>query len=833
VDLQNKEAVMRMVARGRMGLRRDEVSLLENAAIFDPACMKQALREGYMKKCEVILDQVSPSAEEYRARVRDLEQPKEDFSFPFVRVIIDGSSDAAKTDSQIEYVLLAEERERVTSFFIIHGAPPLNQHPNAGADTFLKAYVTDNVLDGQYIPNRCHKIPSACTEAWRGIKDPADAMAEAMAYATDARVAGLYRDDARNDDMLSWNRVKVATGSAMRVGELRWYYEEIWLPFCDSMTRTLSTEYDRPASKSSIQLPNPFAATSSHCHAARGLVETFLLRQRVLYAIRFLLWNRFHLLSSFLRGEKPASSASFPSWWCPEVHDLGLLVGFLKHGYLTLKAIRGDPALPFTEALIARSMAAAPAADPSLSLAGGAPDYAAQALLFPETKDIEHRIIYILTELTKDLPPNHIANLSAVFKQGVVADSNIALRNAPKSRQDEEAVVRSKKRKSAGEGRGAGGGEPDMTSPGFGPSPSGSFDYPLGALDHRQQMMGQPPHVQYPGMGGMGGMGGMPSQGQGQGQGPQSMQHQGMAQRFPQGMPPGRGMGMGYQHPGQHPGMPGPAFQSPMQQHVAMQMQQKQYHMQQQAMQRGMPQQGQGAPASSEQGDMQQHSQQHDQSRLTPQQYHMQQQQMQQQQYQLAMQRHHQAMQQQQHPGQGMPSQLGQGGASASSEQGDMQYQQQHSQQQDQSRLTPQQYHMQQQMQQQQYQLAMQRHHQAMQQHPGQGPGQGQGMPPQHQQGQGQGMPVVSPALQPHAAGPRAAPGYPPMQGQGPPGADGSLASRQQSYRPEGEGMQGMQGYPPPQQYPPGQGQGQQGQYVPMQGYGPPGAGPSQGSQQR
>lgn len=33
-------------------------------------------------------------------------------------------------------------------------------------------------------------------------------------------------------------------------------------------------------------------------------------------------------------------------WWCPWIHDLGLMAGCVRHGFMNINAMRGDEALP-------------------------------------------------------------------------------------------------------------------------------------------------------------------------------------------------------------------------------------------------------------------------------------------------------------------------------------------------------------------------------------------------------------------------------------------------------------------------------------------------------
>ena len=374
---ENKEALKRMIARGRMGLRRDEIPLLQNISVSDSTFMTLALSEGSLKICEKILKSVTfgPTAKEFT-------NPMKAVDHPAVRAIVDGDS-IQEVDAKVEYRLDRDERERLTSFFVLHGAPALNVEADVSAgsfDNFPGVYTSANILDPNYAPRQCPSIPDMIVRAMLGTSSE--------------------HNTNSTGEVLSWTYLKEASGSSMGTAELRWYYEEIWLPFCDTMTRPSSR--DMEVYKGTCRLPNPFQQIQMHSPGARGLVELFLLRQRVLYAIRYIIWNKIDTLNAFLCSGCTVGKGdqAFPSWWSPCVHDLGILVGCIKHGYLAISSILLDPLLPFHS------------------------NVCRYQTDFPDTKLIEQRMISLLTEVTMKLPKAHVANLSSLFIHGTISQAS-------------------------------------------------------------------------------------------------------------------------------------------------------------------------------------------------------------------------------------------------------------------------------------------------------------------------------------------------------------------------------------------------------------------------
>lgn len=432
VDLGGKQSILRVLARGRIGLQRDEISILAETNGAEPMFMISALRAGLIKRCQQCVEATYPPQEKFVELLGLLKASASTSDAPYIRRIVEADMNEPDSEASNVVVLHSEERDRLTSFFVIHGAPALNVDTNT-KDSFPKTYSTDNILSSKYVPTLTPQIPGWCFQAIRGDEGPE----------TDA---GSIPDRG----VLSWDYVKVACASTLTRSELRWYFEEIWLPFCDAVTRPVAgITVDDEVYKGTIEIPNPFKEVCAHTSAARGLVETFLLHQRVILTMRFVIWNLSTELMSLLKGErgslkceKGSHYKSFPEWWCPWMHDIGILVGCLKHGYIASIAIRRDIDLPFTRANIAEYLHKSGFTGSDNDIDGHAALDSAHEK-FPDAMDIERRIIYLLTEVTSNLANGHYAKLSSVFVQGEStnhAPPAKALVNSPD-------VVQRKKRK--------------------------------------------------------------------------------------------------------------------------------------------------------------------------------------------------------------------------------------------------------------------------------------------------------------------------------------------------------------------------------------------------
>jgi len=127
------------------------------------------------------------------------------------------------------------------------------------------------------------------------------------------------------------------------------YLQTILLPHCLKLCLTLAEEQTKVASdkgKSDVYmgrstyenlcpLPDPCIPVKEHSEEAMAYAYAILRRTRLMKAIRFIIGGGvpLNVLTDFLRGPVMTSHAiGIPVWWCPWIHDLGLLVRAALHG---------------------------------------------------------------------------------------------------------------------------------------------------------------------------------------------------------------------------------------------------------------------------------------------------------------------------------------------------------------------------------------------------------------------------------------------------------------------------------------------------------------------
>jgi SNF2 family DNA or RNA helicase len=209
-------------------------------------------------------------------------------------------------------------------------------------------------------------------------------------------------------DLIKISGLKLSESDCVR------FYHSIWLPFCEQIIRTKVLSY----AQNKFVVPNPLLSTSDHHVAAKGLCQIFAIRQQLLYATFFVLSNCEEILLELLRSPQGRNVDNMPVWWCPWIHDLGLLIGFLKYGFLSVEEIFQDPILPFNKEYLEPFIRKVFFTGPSGTGDGVAssditnPDEIEKFVKFslsqyPDNKDLEFRIIKILEEITRLLPDYH------------------------------------------------------------------------------------------------------------------------------------------------------------------------------------------------------------------------------------------------------------------------------------------------------------------------------------------------------------------------------------------------------------------------------------------
>jgi len=226
--------------------------------------------------------------------------------------------------------------------------------------------------------------------------------------------------------LYSWTDVKALANITITEREIKDFYKSCWLPFCAAIS---SKDVCFTNSTKNILLPNLKCSLSDHQVATRGLCHVFLQRQQFLRSCRYILSNNFQVLLDFLKSTSAVArdvthTLAMPAWYCPWIHDVAYLIGFLKHGYLALDQIYQDWDLPLTRAhleshvrtvFLYGSMHVAPAARFELSSVSEADKWVKSIIkVRPEVDALEARLSRILIELTRPLSPDHPGKLRSL-----------------------------------------------------------------------------------------------------------------------------------------------------------------------------------------------------------------------------------------------------------------------------------------------------------------------------------------------------------------------------------------------------------------------------------
>jgi chromodomain-helicase-DNA-binding protein 7 len=217
------------------------------------------------------------------------------------------------------------------------------------------------------------------------------------------------------------------------------FYSHVWLPFCHHIIRRKSLS----VSPNKFVVPNPLINLNEHHQGAKGLCQIFIIRQHLLRTISYVLNCNVTKLMDYLRSPAGRSVDNMPIWWCPWIHDLGILVGMLKYGFMKMDAVIADPELPFypahVRAFVQKVFISGCASMPAVARFDLASVQEAEDFIqcassqFPEFKDLEIRVYRIIDEVTKGLPDEHPCRLPVsalqyraffVSSQGGAADNS-------------------------------------------------------------------------------------------------------------------------------------------------------------------------------------------------------------------------------------------------------------------------------------------------------------------------------------------------------------------------------------------------------------------------
>lgn len=202
----------------------------------------------------------------------------------------------------------------------------------------------------------------------------------------------------------SWEDIIRVSGLEQPVELVINFYDSIWLPFCNS----ISSKKQLSHSQNKLVLPNPLRPLSDHSFASRGLCHIFYLRQQIRMSTHFILENSFSKLLDYLRSPFGRCVQYMPVWWCPWVHDLGLLLVVVKYGYLnqlSVPEIMEDAQLPFFKPHLEQHVRSVFLKD--MDKDGGDAFLQAALAQFPDCRELEVRVMRILEDMMKLLGLPH------------------------------------------------------------------------------------------------------------------------------------------------------------------------------------------------------------------------------------------------------------------------------------------------------------------------------------------------------------------------------------------------------------------------------------------
>jgi len=238
-----------------------------------------------------------------------------------------------------------------------------------------------------------------------------------------------------------WSDLLLYSGITSKTArEVEEYYYSSWIPFCSVVATSRKA---LSLSQNKYVVPNPLRKQSDHHFAARGLCQLFLIRQQLMYAAWYVLTEEYTTLIQYLKTNHGSSAArsvdSMPVWWCPWIHDVGLLLGCVKHGYLAMQQIMSDPELPFErnyldkhirQVFIYGSRHVEPAGVDELTTPGACESFVQATILqFPDLKDLEFRMMRVLQDMTCSLPTDYFFRIECfgILSSAPFAPANVSI----------------------------------------------------------------------------------------------------------------------------------------------------------------------------------------------------------------------------------------------------------------------------------------------------------------------------------------------------------------------------------------------------------------------
>ena len=220
--------------------------------------------------------------------------------------------------------------------------------------------------------------------------------------------------------------VEDAAGQGLKAAGFDWsekkesveqYFETVLFPHCLRLCLLLSGELNKASisqgtcsANGTNSIPDPYLPIECHSEEAMTRAYSILRRTKLMKAVKFIVGGGvpFSSVKKALRGPLLRNQASeVPVWWCPWIHDLGLLVHTALHGLESTVTELPRLQRPYTEQHIRQVFVNG--RNPSLPrsfLNNASPDeinawVKVHAEQFPTPNAIERRLALLCSELTK------------------------------------------------------------------------------------------------------------------------------------------------------------------------------------------------------------------------------------------------------------------------------------------------------------------------------------------------------------------------------------------------------------------------------------------------
>jgi hypothetical protein len=197
---------------------------------------------------------------------------------------------------------------------------------------------------------------------------------------------------------LTWNDVRLRAGlPAKTPEELQAFYVTELLPL---FQRLCTHREPLPESGDGLSaIPNPSKSVLEHTAGSRSIAYTFMRRQQLVRAIRFILEKEPRMLVEYLGStEGKNATGNLPGWWMGTRLDVALMLGACWKGLLCIDQIRNETRLGLCDAAIEAHlkktvMEKVAATEMALPSDAEFNEYTQRALAaFPDRKLLEERL---------------------------------------------------------------------------------------------------------------------------------------------------------------------------------------------------------------------------------------------------------------------------------------------------------------------------------------------------------------------------------------------------------------------------------------------------------